>query len=94
MPEISCPSCGERDRLEGRRSDPTIEIECGSCGAVWERDASPRCGLCGSTDLDYTPEPLWERGRGEQRTPAGRLDAWACRSCGGQDVTSSTPRAG
>ncbi|HUG88367.1 MAG TPA: hypothetical protein VMP42_06335, partial [Actinomycetota bacterium] len=89
-----CPSCGEEERLEGSRRDGSVEIACLSCGHRWERDTRRRCGLCGSEDLRYTPEPLWERGRGQQRTPAGRRDAWACNDCGGRDVTSSEPRPG
>jgi hypothetical protein len=92
LPEIVCPSCGEADRLRGRHAGDTVEITCETCGATWERDARPHCRLCGSEDLRYTPEPLWERGRGEQRTPAGRRDAWACNACGGLDVTSARAR--
>jgi hypothetical protein len=92
LPEIVCPSCGEADRLHGRRAGDTVEITCESCEATWERDARPRCRLCGSEDLRYTPEPLWERVRGDQRTPTGRRDAWACNTCGGRDVTSAGAR--
>ena len=92
--EIACPSCGEAERLRGRRAGDAIQVECEACGARWERDIRPRCRLCGSEDLRYTPEPLWERGRGDQRTPAGRRDAWACNECGGRNVTSAGARPG
>ena len=92
MRQIACPSCGEEERLRGTtRKDSVVELECEACGATWERDASPRCLLCGSDDLRYAPRPLWERGRGTQRTPAGRLDAYDCYACGGKDVTSARP---
>ncbi len=91
MPDISCPECGETDRLRGERHGDRIRLRCETCRATWERDPTPRCGLCGSTDLRYTPKPLWERGRGDQRTPAGRIDAYACNACGGRDVTSASP---
>lgn len=90
MGEISCPSCGESERLRGHAAgDGTVALRCEACGATWDRDARPRCRLCGSDDLRYVPRPLWERGRGQQRTPAGRRDAYDCYVCGGRDVTSA-----
>ena len=68
-----------------------IALTCDACGADWQRDPTARCGLCGSDVLIYTPKPLWEKGRGDQRTPAGRIDAYYCVDCGGRDVTSSNP---
>jgi hypothetical protein len=95
MTEVSCPSCGEEERLRGRPGEQEVVVlECEVCGVSWDRDARPRCRLCGSDDLRYAPEPLWERGRGEQRTPAGRRDAYDCYACGGRDVTSSDPQPG
>lgn len=91
MPDIACPSCGEEERLRGSRADGIVRLACERCGATWERDPRPTCRLCGSDDLRYVPRPLWERGRGEQRTPAGRIDAYDCYACGGRDVTSATP---
>lgn len=89
---LECPECGERERLQGSRAGDVIEIECLACGSSWSRDPTPRCRLCGSTNLRYRPEPLWEKGRGDQRTPAGRIDGYACNDCRGFDVTSSSPR--
>lgn len=92
MATIICPTCGEEDDLTGStRDDGTLHITCGSCATTWDRDMRPRCRLCGSDDLSYTPKPLWEKGRGDQRTPAGRIDAYRCNACGGGDVTSSNP---
>jgi hypothetical protein len=91
--ELVCPSCGEQEELRGsRRDDGTLEISCESCGTSWDRDTQRRCKLCGSTDLAYRPKPLWEKGRGDQRTPAGEIPAWSCYDCGGRDVTSANPR--
>lgn len=87
MASIACPECGETERLRGTPQGELIDIECEACGVSWQRDPRARCGICGSSDLRYTPRPLWERGRGEQRTPAGRIDAYACNACGGSDVT-------
>ncbi|HUP18130.1 MAG TPA: hypothetical protein VM848_19025 [Acidimicrobiia bacterium] len=92
MPQIACPTCGETENLTGTRADNgTITIDCGACGHTWERDARLRCRLCGADNLEYSPRPLWEKVRGNQKTPAGRYDAYTCLECGGQDVTS--PRA-
>lgn len=87
MISIACPACGEAERLSGSRDGEAIAMTCGSCGHRWERDTTPRCRHCGSDDLRYTPKPLWEKGRGDQRTPAGRFDAWACNACGRADAT-------
>lgn len=93
MPAVACPTCHESERLSGkRRPDRSLEITCLVCGAVWQRDATPRCSNCGSIDLAYTPRPLWAKGRGEQHTPAGRIDAYTCRACDTQNATASTPR--
>jgi len=92
---IICPECGEDDDLTGTRQlDGGLQIRCAACGNVWARDMRLRCRLCGSDDLTYAPKPLWEKGRGDQRTPAGRIDAYHCRACGGRDVTSSNPVPG
>lgn len=92
MPAVTCPTCDESDELLGkRRPDGTLEVTCQACGSIWERHGDRRCGLCGSKDLEYTPKPLWERGRGEQRTPAGEIPSYRCWSCGGRDVTASKP---
>lgn len=93
MSELACPTCGEQDDLRGtRHNDGSLEITCEACGTTWERSTERRCKLCGSTDLAYSPKPLWEKGRGDQRTPAGEIPAWACYTCGGRDVTSANPR--
>lgn len=95
MPVIACPSCGEEDRLSGeRQADDSLMVTCQACGTVWQRGGTRECRLCGSDDLAYTPKPLWEKGRGDQRTPAGRIDAYSCYACGGRDVTSSHPQPG
>lgn len=93
MSDVACPTCGEVEDLRGnRRDDGVVEVTCEACGTSWQRDTQRRCRLCGSTDLAYSPRALWERGRGEQRTPAGEIPAYACYDCGGHDVTSANPR--
>jgi hypothetical protein len=89
MSLVTCPSCDESEDLSGERGDDgTIVVVCGACGASWERDVRLRCRVCGSENLEYAPRPLWERGRGEQRTPAGRFDAYDCIDCGQADATA------
>lgn len=94
MVQLTCPACGEDDDLSGQRDGDAIVITCGACGASRDRDPTPRCGLCGSTELASTPKPLWTSGRGEQRTPAAQRPAYACWDCGGRDVTSAHPQPG
>lgn len=93
MPTVACPSCGGVDDLEGRRSpDGVVVVHCGACGQSWQRDLTPTCTLCGSTDLEAIPTAtLEEAGRGEQRTPSGIRDVYRCYSCGARDATSSSP---
>ncbi|MDQ3973223.1 MAG: hypothetical protein M3276_02605 [Actinomycetota bacterium] len=94
MPSIVCPACQEDDSLSGRRRpDGSLEVTCQACGTSWLRGGR-RCALCGSDDLASTPKPLWEKGRDDQHTPAGRIDAYSCHHCGGRDVTSSNPVPG
>ncbi|MEE8331846.1 MAG: hypothetical protein V3R84_08745 [Acidimicrobiia bacterium] len=89
MALTQCPECGESERLSGQQAGETISLRCAACGASWERETTRRCRNCDSDDLRYTPKPLWEKGRGEQRTPAGRIDAYACNACGEADVVAS-----
>jgi hypothetical protein len=93
MPLVACPECAEDEALEaiGATDTGAPVIRCDACDHEWVRDTTLRCGLCGSSDLRYTPEPLWEKGRGDQRTPAGRIDQFACWSCGARRVTSGDP---
>lgn len=90
--DLSCPACGEAERLEGSRRGEIIALSCLACGIEWERDTTRRCKLCGSDNLRYRPNPLWEKGRGEQHTPAGKITSYACNDCSGLDVTSSNPK--
>lgn len=95
MTEITCPTCGEQERLQGNRQpDGTIQITCEPCGASWDRDTRPRCRLCGSEELIYAPKSLMTHGRGTQTTQAGQIDQYACAACGGRNVTSANARPG
>lgn len=92
MPLISCPDCSEDEELRGETTDEGVVLTCEACGHRWQRDLTPRCGLCGSEDLEVVPTSvLEEAGRGEQRTPSGIRDVQLCWSCGARDATSSRP---
>lgn len=95
MPVVACPVCGEDDHLAGTRDGDRITITCESCGASWDRDITPTCSLCGSTDLQGVhTSTLQEKGRGDQWAPSGIRIAWYCWSCTGMDVTSPSPVPG
>lgn len=95
MAVVACPNCGEDERLTGETDGEAILLLCEVCAHRWERGTQPRCGLCGSHDVEGIPtSTLQEAGRGEQRTPSGiRLRAY-CWTCRGDDVTSAHPRPG
>lgn len=100
MPIVACPVCAEEEELTGRSvsaedGSERRELSCQRCGASWDRDVTPRCGLCGSRDLQGVPTAtLRESGRGEQWAPSGVRLAYYCWSCRSADVTSSTPTPG
>ena len=94
MAVVRCPGCGEEDELTGAPDGEAVRVACGACALVWHRRPGRACALCGSEQLKHRPEPVWEKARGDQRTPAGWLDAWDCYACGGRDVTSGHPRPG
>lgn len=92
MAVVACPACGEDEDLRGQRSDEGLVLSCERCGHRWNRDLTPRCGLCGSEDLEVVPTSvLEEAGRGEQRTPSGIRDLHVCWDCGARDATSNNP---
>lgn len=100
MPVVACPGCGEDEQLRGERADredgsEQLVLTCERCGTTWDRDTAPRCGLCGSDDVEGVPtSTLQEHGRGDQRTPSGIRLAYYCWACRGRDVTSSSPLPG
>lgn len=64
--EIICPQCGEDDDLAGVRRDDVIAITCGRCGLSWDRDPSPSCPTCGSTDVRAAVQAVLDKSRGTQ----------------------------
>jgi len=78
---ISCPKCGEDDRLSGRRVDGVITVTCGACGHTWERSTAPACPTCGGADLLAVEKAVVERSRGTQRSVVGTVPGYLCRAC-------------
>lgn len=95
MPIVVCPVCDEDEELRGkRRDDGTVQLFCESCGATWDRNLTPVCGLCGSDDVEAVrTDTLQESGRGDQWAPSGIQVRYRCWSCGGMDVTGPDPQA-
>ncbi|MGM0385633.1 MAG: hypothetical protein ACQERF_06610 [Actinomycetota bacterium] len=81
MRKFRCPSCGEEKSLKGARTDEGIRITCGSCGASWLRDETPRCASCGGTDVFTMPRVVLAMGRGNIRSMAGQSDVLVCVTC-------------
>ena len=79
--EVKCPSCGEDNRLVGKRSGDVIKLRCESCGTAWERDPAPRCGSCNGTDLQAVVQAIVEKGRGTQLSVVGTRVVYLCRTC-------------
>ena len=63
---VACPRCGEDENLDGHTVDAVIVVHCGSCELEWERDFTPRCETCGSTDVRPAFEAIVEKSRGTQ----------------------------
>ena len=81
MNDLACGTCGETDDLAGVSVDGVIVVTCGSCGASWNRDPSPRCEACGGIDLQSVPLAIVEKGRGTQLSVVGTRTVRLCSDC-------------
>lgn len=79
--EISCPQCGERERLKPRRTEGRIFISCQACGHRWERH-SDQCPECGRRPLVPKRLPLLQKARGTQQSIIGYRIGKECTACG------------
>lgn len=79
--DISCPICGEAEKLTGRRRPDHIDISCASCGQTWARPTAPRCAQCGGDDLQEVPLAIVERSRGTQLSVVGIRIVHLCSTC-------------
>ena len=86
---VVCPSCGEDDKLRGKRDGDLIHLTCEACAHTWDRDTKPTCFNCGAhgETLNYRPIPIFMKGRGLMQTPTGEKDAWDCDGCGQSNCT-------
>lgn len=79
--DIACPSCGEQESLSGIRGADSIDLTCGSCGAMWLRSLAKRCGICGGVDIQTVPLAIVERSRGTQLSILGTRPIDLCSRC-------------
>lgn len=73
--------CGETEALTGDRHGAAITLTCETCGRVWTRDPSNRCGHCNSADLQTVPLAIIEKGRGTQLSVVGVRSVTLCSVC-------------
>ena len=78
---IACPACGETERLQGRRKDRDILIQCGACSHEWRRDLD-LCPSCGKPTIADKRVPLMQKARGTQQSIIGYNVVAECWSCG------------
>ena len=85
---LSCPACGETDRLEGSPDamSDNISIVCGACELVWTRDPSPTCAKCASKDMFAAVAAIIEKGRGTQLSVVGSRIVSLCEVCDAETI--------
>ncbi len=93
--DISCANCGEDEALEGSRDGEVITITCESCGLIWDRDLTPKCPTCGSTDVRAAFQSILEKSRGTQLSIQSMKLIYLCPTCDADRladyVKSNTP---
>lgn len=78
---MSCPHCSEEENLQGDKVDGVITVTCGECGLVWERDTTPRCPKCRSTDVRAAWQATLDKSRGTQLSIQALGIVWLCGDC-------------
>ncbi len=81
MSLISCANCGEDENLDGDRDGDIIEITCQKCGLVWERDLTPTCETCGTTDVRPAFQAIVDKSRGTQLSIQSMRLVHLCPNC-------------
>lgn len=79
--ELICPACGTDDDLRGEREDDVIHITCEACDVRWDRDLTPKCRHCGSTDVWAAAQAVWEKSRGSQLSIVSVHTVYVCPEC-------------
>ncbi len=91
--DISCPGCGELERLSGRPDGELILIGCEACGASWHRDPEQRCPRCGAGNLYPAPVAIVEKSRGTQLSILSTRIEYLCWRCD-RDLIDAQRRSG
>ena len=78
---VGCPQCGEEEALAGTTQDGAIVVTCETCGHQWQRDTTPRCPTCGSTDVRPAFEAVVEKSRGTQLSMQSARTIHLCPVC-------------
>lgn len=81
MEHIGCAQCGEEENLVGERSGEIIEITSQECGLVWDRDLTPTCKTCGSTDVRKAYQAIVDKSRGTQLSIQSMKLRYLCPVC-------------
>ena len=93
--DISCANCGEDDNLRGSRDGEIITVTCEECGLVWDRDLTPKCATCGSTDVRAAFQSILEKSRGTQLSIQSMKLIHLCPTCDedrlAEYIKSNTP---
>ena len=88
MPLVTCPNCEEDENLQGDNVDGTITITCGECGTTWERDRTPKCATCGSTEVRDALQAILDKSRGTQLSIQSLKVVWLCPDCDADKLRS------
>jgi hypothetical protein len=82
--EITCPTCRTDEHLHGEPAGELIRLTCDACGLSWDRDPSPTCPACGSTDVEGVAKAAWDKSRGTQLSISYLRVVYLCRTCDGE----------
>ncbi len=88
MPLVTCPNCEEDERLIGDNVDGVITITCEECGAVWERDLTPRCPTCDTAEVRPAMQAILDKSRGTQLSIQAMKVVWLCPDCDTETLRS------
>jgi hypothetical protein len=80
VPDVTCPSCAEPDRLTGTSSSDGIEITCHACGHRWLR-GERRCRACGAAEAVVARQRMTTHPRGNQLAVLGIREVLLCPEC-------------
>lgn len=87
MRQTACPSCGERERLQGRRDPAGIVITCQACAHEWRRGEAC-CQKCGRPGGVTAHQQLTRHPRGTLLAVVGSREVVLCPICDEQVVAT------